>query len=730
MMVRSPDRLSAALRSLTVRDASDLMVLAIIYGFLLTVFTPTLLLSQTITAGGDTSAQYVAADYMSNHLLPQGRLIGWFPGWYGGMPMFQNYFIPPFLLMGILAPLIGLPVAFKLVTVLGIFLLPPAAYAFMRLHGFKYPMPAFAAVFSLAFLFMENNSMWGGNIPSTLAGEFSESISLSLTLVFFGLLYRGLDSGRWLAANTMLFALIALTHIYTILWAVAATPAYLLVRGIKPLKKRLSYAAVCYPLAFFLTAFWTFPMLARIGYTTPYALRWYLREDIIPPILWPFLALAAAGLIIGIYSSDRRMVIIAWSGAVCGMLLIIAPYIGFVDIRFVPFVYMLIILLAAYGAGWPASRMRGAPLAPIIAALIVVFWVSTHQAYVSGPVTDPSFDATELSIRLTNWTYVGYIPFWAEWNYNGFERKANWLKYRAVTRYLEGDVSSARVKFEHSESYNEAGSVRAFENIPLFSGRSIVEGLYMHSIPTSPFSFYLQSEVSDEISCPFWKHYPCTGMDLDLGTRHLRMFNAGHIVARSKRLRAALTAHPEWSLAYESPPYSVWELISNPGRYVTVPKNRPKLIEGGDHRNISYEWFKSRELIDIPLVFVDQASPADIQAFGTPIEGLSHASAEPMGTDCTVTEDIQAERIEFTTDCTGLPHIISISHYPSWQVSGADRIYLVSPSFMLVIPSEERVVISYEKTFIDWLGILVSAMALGSLLAAQKAYERLSHLAG
>ena len=47
-----------------------------------------------------------------------------------------------------------------------------------------------------------------------------------------------------------------------------------------------------------------------------------------------------------------------------------------------------------------------------------------------------------------------------------------------------------------------AGTVRAFENLPLFSGRSTLEGVYIQGSLSVPFIFYLQSEISQQPSTP------------------------------------------------------------------------------------------------------------------------------------------------------------------------------------------------------------------------------------
>lgn len=124
----------------------DVLVLAILFVYLLAYLRPDLLLTPTIATGGDTASHYLAAQLLAENLLPQGRILGWMQGNLAGYPIFQLYFPLPFLLMAGLRPLVGLPVAFKLVTTLGVFLTPVCAYLAFRFFRFRRPAPALAAV--------------------------------------------------------------------------------------------------------------------------------------------------------------------------------------------------------------------------------------------------------------------------------------------------------------------------------------------------------------------------------------------------------------------------------------------------------------------------------------------------------------------------------------------------------------------------------------------------------
>jgi hypothetical protein len=119
--------------------------------------------------------------------------------------------------------------AFKLVSVSGVVAMPVAAYAFGRLARFPHPTPALLSVGTLAFLFDRSFTIYGGNIASTMAGEFAFSISLSVAIVYLGVLVHGLRTGTHRATAAVLLALVGLTHLIPAFFALGLTAVLLVV---------------------------------------------------------------------------------------------------------------------------------------------------------------------------------------------------------------------------------------------------------------------------------------------------------------------------------------------------------------------------------------------------------------------------------------------------------------------------------------------------------------------
>ncbi|HEU5083791.1 MAG TPA: hypothetical protein VFU14_10665 [Acidimicrobiales bacterium] len=139
----------------------------------------------------------------------------------------------PFALAAVAVALLGVSVpygpSFKLVTVAGVVAMPASAYLFGRLARFPHPTPALLAVATLGFLFDKSFTIYGGNVASTMAGEFAFSISLALAIAYLGVLVHGLRTGTHRATAAVLLALVGLCHLIPAFFAVGATVVLLVV---------------------------------------------------------------------------------------------------------------------------------------------------------------------------------------------------------------------------------------------------------------------------------------------------------------------------------------------------------------------------------------------------------------------------------------------------------------------------------------------------------------------
>ncbi len=172
---------------------------------------PSMLLTNTTTTGGDTGAHIAMPKFLES-LLAHGHLTGWDPGWYDGFPLYTFYFTIPDLFIAIGGWIIPYGVAFKLGTILGSVILPICAWACGRFFRLRAPLPTILAAATLPFLFDYTFTIYGGNLFSTLAGEYAYSFSLSLAVLFLGLFACAVREGKYRGWAAIVLAVCILSH--------------------------------------------------------------------------------------------------------------------------------------------------------------------------------------------------------------------------------------------------------------------------------------------------------------------------------------------------------------------------------------------------------------------------------------------------------------------------------------------------------------------------------------
>jgi hypothetical protein len=678
---------------------ADVLGLAAILLVLLDLLRPSLLLLPTITAGGDTPCHYPTAVWFHERLLPQLRLHGWYPGALLGHPLLLYYFPLPFLVMSALAPLLGMPVAFKLGTVLGVFALPLLAYASFRLMRFPFPTPLLGAAGALVFLYVEDNPIWGGTIASTLAGEFSYTYGIGLGLLFLGTLHRARERGDrpWIPAVAL--ALTAFAHGYAVLWA-GLTATYVLYPERRPLRA-LGWLLAVAVLAFALAGPALVPLLADWGWTTPYDDAWITvsMPGFFPPLLAPFFALAAVGLagtfVLGRLEGrvDHRLLLLGHGALVGAALAAAGPVLGVIDVRFVPFAQLALTLAGAVSLGLVVARLALADVAALGFVLLAVVWADSRSRVLRS---------------------------WVEWNYSGLEAKELWPAWRELNDRLRGEVTAPRVAVEYGAVHERAGSIRMYETLPFFSGRSTLEGVYNQaSLMTHPVH-YLASELFASSPNPF-RSRAYSRFDPETALRRLRLFNVGEIVAVSPSLASALDTRADVRRVVRIPPYTLYHLTEPGPGYVEPLAFAPVRSSPRGWRDKAYRWMTRKPPNRAHLVFTDDPRFETVER-----DPWAPPPEVPLPAGVEVRETVEAESIRITTDRPRHPLLVKVSYHPRWRAEGADGPYLVSPGLMLIVPRQREVRLVYTaRAGADFLGLTLGAGGLAFLtLAAGRAWAR------
>jgi 6-pyruvoyl-tetrahydropterin synthase related domain len=674
----------------TRRRAADALGLAAILLVLLDLLHPSLLLLPTIAAGGDTPSHYPTAVWFHEHLLPQLRLHGWYPGASLGHPLLLYYFPFPFLLMSALAPLVGMPVAFKLGTALGVFLLPLSAYVSFRLMRLAFPAPLLGAAAALVVLYVEENPIWGGTIASTLTGEFSYTYGVGFAVLFLGVLLRARADGRGPWAPALVLALTSYAHGYTVLWA-GLTASGLLLWDPAPSRRpwrTLGWLLAVAALAFALAGPALLPLIADWGWTTPYDDAWIdlTTRGFLPPLLLPVLVAGALALVVALAQDlrdrrgDRRLLPLGFGALAAAALASAGPALGVVDVRFVPLAQLALALAGAAGLGLALARIALADVAALGLVLIAAVYADSRSVV---------------------------LRQWIDWNYSGLEAKELWPAWQQLMGKLRGGPGDSRVAFEYGPLHERAGSIRMHETVALFSGRSGIEGAYNQSSTTTHPVYYLLSELFPSSPNPF-RSRTYSRFDLESALGRLRLLAVGRIVAVTGELESALEGRRDVVREARVPPYTLYRLAGPEPRYVEALVYAPVRSSGAGWADQAFHWFSRKPPNRALLVFT-----GDTRFDVTAADTWAPPPEVPLRDGVEVSETVEPEAIRITTSRPGHPLLVKVSYHPRWRVEGALGPYLASPGFMLVVPLEREVRLHYAaRTWSDRLGLVLAAGAL------------------
>jgi hypothetical protein len=662
---------------------------------------PQVLVANTPT-GGDMGAHVLLPQVLKDVLLPSGRLFGWSSAWYAGFPALYFYFPIPALLTVLLDVFLPYGVAFKLIAIAGLVALPLATYAFLRLLAFSRPVAGLAALTGSMFVFMESFSIFGANIKSTLAGEFSFSWSFALSIVYLGIIARDTRLGRrFTPLAGIILALTAMTHIVTTMIVVVVSVS-LLFRRNGPRTVVSSWI-----LGFAISAFWALPLGIRVLQGLTADMGWSPVTNIVgdtnpgSPLPGEFIPILVLGLIGMVWTMLRRddVMVLAWLTLLPLAGYFILPKIGITALynaRLLPYWYFGVYVFAGIALG--------------LAVLEVSRRVPLRRTVLIGTSLGVGFivlTATMLSVH--------DVPGWVKWNFEGYEGKADYHEYRALMETVD-TLPPGRIMWEANSDMNRYGTPMALMLFPYWSeGHPSMEGLFFESSLTTPFHFLNASEVSERPSNPV-RGLDYRGFNMDRGIAHLAVYDVTYYVSFTEKgaSEARLAGLVEIGVA------SPWTIFALPDSdLVDVATMRPAVWDGGgDFLDPSLEWYDDVDHLDNWLVETGPEEWLRVESVEDRLTSVSPYAGMGVVTDI-VQED---DRISFTTTAVGVPHLVKETYFPNWKVEGAEGPYRAAPSLMVVVPTEEHVVLEFRNTSAENVGMALTLIAFTGLAAY--AYRR------
>lgn len=672
---------------------------------------PYLLVANTPT-GGDMGAHVLLPKVLLENVLPTGRIMGWSMDWYAGFPALYFYFPLPALSTVLLDLVLPYGIAFKLVTIAGLVALPVAAYHFLRFLGFTRYIAAIAGVAGSLFVFMESYSIFGANIKSTLAGEFSFSWSFALSILYIGLTVRDYRRGvRFNPWTGFVLGLTALAHIITTIVAVITVlPLFLspLVAIFDRSRLRAATAGAIgvgatWAVGFAVSAFWSLALGVRVlgGMTSD--MGWAPVRTIlgnyqnpgspIPGELVPVLAVAIVGVAWTVMRRDG-VGILAWMTVwpLAGYFLIARfEFTMLYNARLLPYWFFGIFVFAGLAIALGATSFARRFAARDVAA----------KAFAIAAVA-----AMLLAVALS----MHDLPGWVKWNYEGYEGKQAWPEYENLMQEVD-TLPDGRIMWEANSEMNKYGTPMALMLLPYWSdGHPSMEGLFFESSLTTPFHFLNASEVSSRPSNPV-RGLDYRGLNFDRGTKHLALYDVDYYISYTEEATDRARVFGLEAIA-EASPWTIFELPE--ANRIDVATYQPVVWAGDeDFVDAALEWYDDVDNLDLWLV---EDGPAEWRRVTSVEERLSDPVPYDTGGSATVTR-FEDHDVAFSTDAIGVPHLVKVSYFPNWTVDGADGVYRAAPSLMVVVPTSDDVALQFSRTWVETVGMALTLLAVLGLVA-------------
>ena len=610
-------RMTAA-AAIFVERRTQLALAAAIIAFttLMVFFTlqPSLIFRNNTPTGGDMGAHVYGPAYLRDHLLTSFRLSGWSNDWYAGLPIYRFYMVVPAIFILLFDIVLPYGIALKLVAVAGLLALPVCTWLFAKLARLVFPLPELLVVASTVFLFDESFTIYGGNIASTMAGEFSFSIALAFSILGFGVFIRGLETGKYRIAATLLLALAALSHGIVLLFVFLG---YVLILAMHrdAAKWRLGLPVI--GTAILLSAFWVVPFVLNHSYMTDMKYEpqptGYSESfiDMFFPLHTVFDVIIMGFAIVGFLSALwRRNSTASWMG-IYGIILAIGvfvareslPIIGLLwNPRILPFFYLLRYMLMMIGiyetvvavarfasleraaarvaktgevqtlAPSPRGRLNFNVATAVVVALLAISVIgfrfqelplATFRTAEDGSVR---YGIGPFSVPSSN---DGFVDGWARWNFTGYEGKSAYGEYRAIVETMKqiGEdprYGCGRALWENNGELNKYGTTMGLMLLPHWTDGCIgsMEGLFFEASGTTPYHFIAAGAMSKQSSNPV-RELRYDDNNAALGVRYLQELGVRYYMGFTPEAVREASAQPALREITRSGPWVIYEVAAS-----------------------------------------------------------------------------------------------------------------------------------------------------------------------
>ena len=697
-----------------------------------------LVFSDLLPTGGDMGAHIVPTKFFVTELFNNFKLSGWSQDWFAGYPVYYFYFPLPPIITSLLNFIFPFSISFKTMVLISQVLLVVSIEMLMRKNSREFSFYGFGV--GLLYLLTESFTIFGGNLASSLAGQYSFTYSIAFgNLSIFYLVKSKYKYSIEIAA--LLIGLSVLSHLIPFMIYLPIFAFYFVKSNIKIYKKISAFLFFLFvAVRFSIVLFLNLEFTTNMTYTPYTQLSDLVKSDVLPIVI---------GTAIYIISSKSKTSLKAISGFEI-YLLFISIYLFFYgpesalwNGRVVPFFNLGIIILffnlLHFDIKNLTKKIQGKyPL------LLFILLINSYFMYLYYSKWGNTYSITTISVILIvlvmflisinsrNFLFyttivsltfgtLSYLPHWLNWNFSGYESKSNWTD---ITTLYEGldTLEPGRIMWEPNSDLNKYGTPMVLMTIPMFTDHQSVEGLYFDSSITTPFHFLTVSGLAERPSNPVGGLTYING-EFDKGFRLMEDLGVDYFIAYTSSIKDKANKDENFNFLFSNEVFNVYsintekvELVGDNLYIFESPdfyeRLRNAVLRAGSEQSFFESAYKN---------FKDELNYKIIENYDE-----SYADPSDKNTALLISDlNIQNELITFKTNKPNQLHLIKVSYFPNWKIKNGYGPFRISPSFMAVIPKDEFVEIKFESSKTERALNLLSILTLfGALLITYKYKKR------
>lgn len=666
--------------------------------------------------GGDMGAHIVAIDTFIKDFMPNFQISGWSNDWFAGYPLYYFYFPLPAIITFFLDVIFPFGVAFKLMVVISTILVVYSLEKLFRKDSNK--LSSIGATAGLFYVFTESFTIYGGNLASTLAGQFSFAYSLAFGNLAIFYLIKSNNKFRF-SISSIFLSLCLLSHLIPFIIYIPIYGFYWLFKKENINQKILSITIFLALVSrWFISLFMNLEFTTNMSYTPFTQLEDLIKEDILPGIFICLALMIAKSKDLIKYKSLNLFELYLVISSI--LLYFFVPEGALWNGRLVPFFNLGIIFIMFKVIEIFVEDLnlyqQGIHILTILFLIGTIYCLyifydrwSSNESYLNLYIPIIFLISIFAILNLKNveiqinlllvsiiFSTVSFLPHWLNWNFTGYEGKNDWTQIENLYSKL-ADLEPGRIMWEPNSDMNKYGTPMTLMTIPYFTEHTSMEGLYFDSSITTPFHFISVSGLAKRPSNPVGG-LSYINNQFDQGVEHLNHLGVDYFISYTEEIESKAMDSEKLILLFSSEPFSVFKV--NSSKVELIYQDIKIFSKASTQDGILSSILRDTDIdnfFDKAYESFDELDKKRVIEVSNGMNIVSSKKNDLQITDLNITNN----KISFFTDSPGELHLIKVSYFPNWKITNGKGPFRTSPSFMSVIPDNKYVEIRFEKTIVE-----------------------------